>query len=56
MRRLRTWLRSSMTMKRMGSIAIMNIHNDWPVDHEQAVKLFIELHPRKLNEKNLIFE
>ena len=33
MRRLRTWLRSSMTMNRMESIAIMNIHNYWRADH-----------------------
>ncbi|XP_065650558.1 52 kDa repressor of the inhibitor of the protein kinase-like [Hydra vulgaris] len=56
MQRLRTWLRASMTADRLGSLAIMNIHYNEIVDYKQVSKLFFTLHPRKLYEKNLVFE
>ncbi|XP_065667744.1 52 kDa repressor of the inhibitor of the protein kinase-like [Hydra vulgaris] len=56
MRRLRTWLRASMTAGRLGSLAIMNIHYNEIVDYKQVSKLFLTLHPRKLYEKSLFFE
>ena len=56
LRRLRTWLRASMTTKRLSSLAIINIHREAQIDQKRAVKIFLELHPRKLNVSNLIFD
>ena len=40
MRRLRTWLRVTMKMKRLGSVAITNIHRQEEVDYKHVSKLF----------------
>ena len=55
MRRLRTWLRSTMKSDRLSSLAIMNIHKNVEVDYKEAVKLFFTLSPRKIQESSLIF-
>ena len=55
-RRLRTWLRASMKMERLGSVAIMNIHRQEGVDYKHVSKLFFQLHPRKMNLTNLLFD
>ena len=54
MRRLRTWLQSSMNMKRLSALAIMNIHRDIEVNYQKAAQLFFQLHPQKLQESNLV--
>ena len=55
MRRLRTWLRSTMKSDCLSSLAIMNIHRNVEVDYEEAAKLFFTLYPRKIQESSLIF-
>ena len=55
MRRLRTWLRSTMKSDCLSSLAIMNIHRNVEVDYEEAAKLFFTLFPRKIQESSLIF-
>ena len=52
---LRTWLRASMTTKRLSSLAIINIQRGVQIDYKSVVKIFLELHPRKLNVSNLLF-
>ena len=39
MRRLRTWLHSSMRMERLGSLVVMNIHRDIEVDYKEVATL-----------------
>ena len=56
LRRLRIWLRASMTTPRLSSLALINIHRGVAVDYKRAVKIFLELHPRKLKVPNLIFD
>ena len=56
MRRLRTWVRKSMKMERLGSVAIMNIHQQEEVDYNHVSELFFQLHPRKINLTNLSFD
>ena len=56
MRRLRTWLRATMKMERLGLVAIMNIHRQEDVDYKHVSKLFFQLHPRKINLTNLLFD
>ena len=55
MRRLRTWLRSTMISDRLSSLAIMNIHRNVEVDYKETAKLFFTLCPRKIQESSLIF-
>ena len=55
LRRLRTRLRSSMTTSRLSSLALMNIHYNHHVDYERVVKTFLNLHPRMIDVRNLIF-
>ena len=54
MRRLRTWLRSTMKSDRLSSLAIMNIHRHVKVDYKEAAKLFFTLYFRKIQESSLI--
>ena len=56
MRRLRTWLRASMKIERLGSVAIMNIHRQEKVDYKHVFELFFQLHPRKIYLTNLLFD
>ena len=56
MRRLRSWLGVSMTMGRLRNLALMNIHRDMTVDYDDALKIFMQLHPRKRLLTNLIYE
>ena len=55
MRRLRTWLRSTMKSDRLSSLAIMNIHENVEVDCKEAAQLLFTLYPRKIQESSLIF-
>ena len=56
LRHLQTWLRATMITKRLSSLPIINSHRGVQIDYKRAVKIFLELHPRKLNVLNLIFE
>ena len=55
MRRLRTWLRSTMKSDRLSSLAIMNIRRNVEVDYKEVAKLGFTLYPRKIEESSLIF-
>ena len=55
MRRLRTWLRSTMKSDRLSSLAIMNIHRNVEEDYKEAAKLFFTLYSWKIQESSLIF-
>ena len=54
--RLRTWLRSSMKMVRLGSLAIMDIYRREKVDYNHVFILFFQVHPRKINLTDLLFD
>ena len=56
LQRLQTWLRASMTTKRLSFLAIINIQRGVQVDYQRAVKIFLELHPPKLKVSILIFD
>ena len=55
MRRLRTWLKSTMKSDRLSSLAIMNIHRNKKVDYKEEAKLFFTWYPMKIQEPSLIF-
>ena len=49
MRRLRTWLRASMTSERLSTLALMNIHYGHQIDYDVVTDMFLKLHPRILD-------
>ena len=55
LRRLKTFMRSSMGQERLASLALMHIHYDQQIDISKSVDLFAERYPRKLELKNLIY-
>ena len=55
MRRLKSWLRSSMDTERLGALALMNAHYNHEVSYTRASDLFFQLFPRKLEKTNLVF-
>ena len=44
-----------MTMERLIALAIMHIHR-LSIDYSEAIKIFLTLHPRKVELKNLVYE
>ena len=55
MRGHRKWLRSTMKTERLTALTVMNVHREAEVDYEKVVQQFLRLHPRKLDESNLIY-
>ena len=43
LRRLKTWLRSTMTQARLNSLSILNAHRDYEPDIDEVLKEFIGL-------------
>ncbi len=56
LRRLRNFMRASMTDNRLSSLALMHIHYQQAVDLDAVVTLFAELHPRRLQLSSVLFE
>jgi hypothetical protein len=56
MRRLHTWMRSSMGQERLGSLALMHIHYDKVVDIDQVVGIFASKHARRMQLQCLFTE
>ena len=48
LRRLKTYLRSSMTQERLNGLAMMSIHRNHPFDVDRVINLFAAKHPRKM--------
>ena len=56
MRWLRTWLRASMTTERLSLLTLINIYREVQISYKRAVKIFVELQPRKLEVSNLVLD
>uniref|UniRef100_A0A3B1JM87 HAT C-terminal dimerisation domain-containing protein n=1 Tax=Astyanax mexicanus TaxID=7994 RepID=A0A3B1JM87_ASTMX len=48
LRRLNTFMRSSMGEDRMSSLALIHTHYDMALDLDEAVDLYSKMHPRRL--------
>ena len=48
LRRLHNYMRASMTTTRLSSLALLHVHYDDEVDLDDAVSLFTQLHPRRI--------
>jgi len=56
LRRLHSYLRTSMTQERLSSLALIHIHYDTLVNMDEVVTLFSQQHPRKLKLSNVFVE
>ena len=56
LRRLKTWLRSSMIQDRLNGLALMHIHADIAskINVDEVVDKFAVLHPRRMRLKNIM--
>ena len=48
LRRLKTFMRSSMCVDRLTGLALMHIHKDMIVDIDQIIDMFARKHPRRM--------
>ena len=48
LRRLKTFLRSTMGQKRLNALALINIHREVNIDVEKVIDLFARKHPRRM--------
>ena len=56
LRRLNTYLRKTMETERLSALALMNIHYGFGINYGLAATKFLQLHPRKIQTSNLLFE
>ena len=55
-RRLRNYMRCTMTEERFTSLALMHIHYNHKIDFNEVVDLFHAMHPRKLRMSNILVD
>ena len=48
LRRIKTWLRSTMTQRRLNSLAIMHVHKDIEIDKDAIIDKFERRNPRRM--------
>lgn len=56
LKRLRNYMRASMSEERLTGLALMHIHYGCDIDLEEIVDNFAKRNPRKLELKNIIFD
>ena len=56
LRRIKTFLRSSMGIERLAGLALMHLHNDLIIDEDKICQLFISKHHRRMFQSCLLFE
>ena len=56
MRRLKNYMRCTMGESRLSSLVIMHINYDVPIDLNEVVNLFEDLHPRMVQLQSLLYE
>ena len=48
LRRLKTYMRSTMSEERLTGLALMNIHRDMNIDIDEVINIFAREHPRRM--------
>ena len=54
LRRLKTYLRSTMRQGRLRSLAILNINYTMVIDDDEVIDMFARKHPRRMILRNII--
>ncbi len=54
LRRLKTFLRTSMGQDRLNSLALMHVHRNIPINDEEIINMFSQRHPRRIQLSNIL--
>ena len=54
LRRLKTYMRSTMTNQRLNGLAMMHSHYDIQIDYDAVIDIFAKKHPRRLRLVNIL--
>ena len=54
LKRLKTYLRSTMGQERLNGLAMMHFHYDLDIDHDAVLDMFARKHPRRMALKNVL--
>ena len=54
LRRLKTYMRSTMSQERFSGLALVNIHLDIPINIDEIVNEFSQKHPRRMQLENIL--
>ena len=54
LRRLKTYLRNSMSESRLSALAMLNVHREIPLDIDEVIDLFAKKHPRRIILRDVI--
>ena len=54
LRRLKTYLRSTMSQKRLTGLALLHIHYNMDIDFDEIIRRFARLHPRRMQLANIL--
>lgn len=56
LRRIKTYLRNSMTVERLSGLALMNMHHSIDINFDVVLKMFIENNSRRLFSGNILYD
>ena len=56
LRRLRNYMRATMSKERLTSLALIHTHYEYKHDYDQIVDRFSKLHPRRMELENIIYQ
>ena len=56
LRRLKTYLRSTMSQTRLTGLALLHIHYNMEIDLDEIIRRFARLHPRRMELANILSE
>ena len=54
LRRLKTYLRSTMSQERLNSLVLLHVHNYLVLDYEKIIDSFARKHPRRVSMTNFL--
>ena len=54
LKRLKTYLRSTMGQERLNGLAMMHFHYDVDIDHDAVLDMFARKHPRRMTLLNVL--
>lgn len=54
LRRLKTYLRSTMSQTRLTGLALLHIHYNMDIDFDEIIRRFARLHPRRMELANIL--
>ena len=56
LKRLKTYLQSTMGQERMNGIAAMQFHYDLEINYDDVIDMFARMHPRRMALQNILHD